>query len=124
MNQLLIFLRLCATGSHLACIADFGGVHVSTTSRIVKRVCRALASKSQRYIKMPQTEEEIQTHQLQFYEIARFPRVIGAVDGSHIRIQSPGRFLTQIHVTIETNISGFQVEKMQKFSEIVRVTSR
>ena len=90
MNQLLIFLRLCATGSHLACIGDFGGVHLSTVSRITKRVARALASKHGRYIRMPQTLEEIHRSQLNFYEIARFPRVICAVDGSHIRMQSPG----------------------------------
>ncbi|KAG5868041.1 hypothetical protein JTB14_001733 [Gonioctena quinquepunctata] len=90
MNQLLIFLRLCATGTHLSCVADFGGTHLSTVSRIVKRVGRALASKSRRFICMPERLQDITRGQFDFYEIARFPRVIGAVDGTHIRIQSPG----------------------------------
>ena len=94
MNQLLMFLRLCATGTHLACIADFGGVHPSTVSRIIKRVGRALASKYRRFVKMPETPEELQKNQLEFYAKARFPRVIGAVDGTHIRIQSPGNLIT------------------------------
>ncbi|KAG5879956.1 hypothetical protein JTB14_024549 [Gonioctena quinquepunctata] len=89
MNQLLIFLRLCATGSHLSCIGDFGGVHLSTVPRITKRVGRALAGLNRRFIRMPETAEEINKTQLEFYEKARFPRVIGAVDGTHIKIQSP-----------------------------------
>lgn len=91
MNQLLVFLRLCATGSHLACIGDFAGVHTSTASRITKRVGRVLASKSRTFIKMPETAEAIGQIQLEFYQIARFPRVVGTVDGTHIRIQSPGK---------------------------------
>lgn len=92
INQLLIFLRFCATGSHLSCIGDFGGVHLSTASRIVVRVGIALAGLSNRFIKMPRTQEEINNHQLTFYEKARFPRVIGAVDCTHVRIQSPGKY--------------------------------
>lgn len=92
MNQLLIFLRLCATGSHLDCIGDFGGVHLSTVSRITKRVARAVASKSRRFIKMPATAEEMSRSHLEFYERARFPHIIGAVDGTHVKIQSPGKF--------------------------------
>nr|CAI5859431.1 unnamed protein product [Callosobruchus analis] len=39
---------------------------------------------------MPETAEEIGNAQHGFYQIARFPRVVGAVDGTHIRIKSPG----------------------------------
>nr|CAI5831649.1 unnamed protein product [Callosobruchus analis] len=90
MNQLLMFLRLCATGTYLSCIADFSGAHLATVSRHVKRVAVALARLSPMFIRMPETAEEIGNAQHGFYQIARFPRVVGAVDGTHIRIKSPG----------------------------------
>nr|CAI5836612.1 unnamed protein product [Callosobruchus analis] len=90
INQIMIFLRLCATGTHLTCIGDFAGVHYSTVSRVAVRVESAIARHYNQFVKSPQTAEEINAAQLSFYERARFPRVVGAIDGTHIRIQSPG----------------------------------
>lgn len=42
------------------------------------------------HIYMPRTEAEITTAQSEFYRIARFPKVIGALDCTHIKIASPG----------------------------------
>jgi len=39
---------------------------------------------------MPETPEEIRETRQKFFDIAGFPRCIGAIDCSHIRIQSPG----------------------------------
>lgn len=69
---------------------DFCGIHKSTASRIIAKVTRAIASLSARYIKMPSSAEEITEDKMKFYEIARFPKVIGAIDCTHVRIQSPG----------------------------------
>jgi len=54
---------------------------VSTTSAhyIVHRVSAAIARLRPHYIRLPTTEEEIRNAQLQFYNITRFPRVIGCV---------------------------------------------
>lgn len=93
MNQLLTCLRLFATGGHLSSTADFMKMDISTVSRIVPRVSEAIVSLSQRFIKMPR-QDEIVRQQNKFYQIARFPKVIGTVDGTHIRILSPG---TVIH---------------------------
>ncbi|VEN51211.1 unnamed protein product [Callosobruchus maculatus] len=90
INQIMIFLRLCATGTHLTCIGDFAGVHYSTVSRIAVRVGSAIARHYNQFVNLPQTAEEINAAQLSFYERARFPRIVGAIDGTHIRIQSPG----------------------------------
>ncbi|KAK5650419.1 hypothetical protein RI129_001448 [Pyrocoelia pectoralis] len=90
MNQLLLTLRLYATGSMLITTGDFSGVDKSTASRIVKNVTTAICSLAQIYIEMPRGEDGIRKNQLAFYNIARFPRVIGAIDCTHIRIQSPG----------------------------------
>lgn len=39
---------------------------------------------------MPTTEREISKLQRSFYQIARFPRAIGAIDCTHVKIQNPG----------------------------------
>ncbi|XP_055914714.1 uncharacterized protein LOC129947951 [Eupeodes corollae] len=49
INQLLVALRFFATGNHLLSIADFGGIHVSTVSRIVSRVATRIA-KNMNYV--------------------------------------------------------------------------
>lgn len=107
INQLLVFLRVCATGSHLSLVGDFAGMHYSTVSRIVKRVANALATRAKTFIKMPRTEEERNKNNLLFYEKARFPRVIGAIDCTHIKIQSPGKHYLFIDL--------FTIEKKKHF---------
>lgn len=90
MNQLLLTLRFFATGDMYVAIGDFGGVSKSTAGRIIPKVTRALITLKNDHIFLPRTAQEINVAQQQFYEIARFPRVLAAVDGTHIRIQSPG----------------------------------
>lgn len=90
MQQLLITLRLYATNGFLITMGDYGGMDKSTVSRIIVRVSEAIASLAHIYIKLPQTQEEISQAQRSFYNIAAFPRVIGAIDCTHVRIQSPG----------------------------------
>ncbi|KAK5649344.1 hypothetical protein RI129_000373 [Pyrocoelia pectoralis] len=90
INQLLLCLRYYATGSHLLAMGDFAGVHVSTACRIIKKVSHAIALMYPNYIKMPQTADEIHRAQEGFFQISAFPRVIGALDCTHVRIQSPG----------------------------------
>lgn len=89
INQVLTALRFYACGSHQNCIADFMGVNQSTVSRIVTKVTRAIANLCPRYIKMPTNEDTIHTEN-KFYQVARFPGVLGCIDGTHVRIQSPG----------------------------------
>lgn len=92
-NQLLTTLRFYATGGHLSSIADFMGMHTSTVSKIVKRTSNVLAGLRPLYICMPRTDVEKIEVQQQFFQIAAFPRVIGFVDGTQIRIQSPGMII-------------------------------
>ncbi|XP_067208392.1 putative nuclease HARBI1 [Linepithema humile] len=87
LHQLLLTLRFYATGTFQISIADFAGIHKSTACRIIKKVTIALASECHRYIRFPENTERIRQ---QFYNIAKFPRVIGAIDCTHVKIQSPG----------------------------------
>lgn len=76
----------------LLAVGDFAGVSKTSACVIVKEVSIAIASLRPLYINFPQTPEEIQNVVVGFYSIAKFPKVIGAVDCTHIRIQSPGNF--------------------------------
>ncbi|CAG9773144.1 unnamed protein product [Ceutorhynchus assimilis] len=89
INQFLITLRYYPTGGHLNFLADFGGMDTSTVSRIIVRVSEAIARLYPQYIDMPQPQNIID-EQIKFHDIARFPRVLGVVDGTHIKIQNPG----------------------------------
>lgn len=71
-------------------MGDFGGIHKSTASRVIRNVTSALLHHRNRFIYFPVTDNERQATQQQFYNIARLPRVIGALDCTHIKIVSPG----------------------------------
>lgn len=90
MQQLLLTLRFYASGSMQLSVADFSGVSRSSACRIIKRVSLAIASLRRQYIKMAQNRQEMESLAEQFYEIASFPRVIGAIDCTLIKIDSPG----------------------------------
>ncbi|CAK1587254.1 unnamed protein product [Parnassius mnemosyne] len=90
INQLLATLRFYATNNSQLTIGDFSGLSTPTAHRIIHRVSAAIASLNHEYIKFPNTQQEIRQNQREFYGIARFPRVIGAMDCTHVRISSPG----------------------------------
>ncbi|CAH1995160.1 unnamed protein product [Acanthoscelides obtectus] len=89
-QQLLLALRYYANRSFLAVAGDFAGLSKSTASKTVRRVSKVLASKRSNYIKIPDTPEALAKAKQSFYNIARFPRCIGAIDCTHIKIVSPG----------------------------------
>lgn len=88
--MLLITLRFYATGSFLQVVGDFIGIDKSTASRIVYLVSRAIASHHNDFLQMPSTDDEMRQTSNEFYAISRFPTCIGAIDCTHVRIQSPG----------------------------------
>lgn len=66
-------------------------MHKSSTNRIIKRVTEAICELAQQYIRLPEIENEQRMINLMFFEIAAFPKVLGVIDGSHIKIQSSGK---------------------------------
>ncbi|XP_030762453.1 putative nuclease HARBI1 [Sitophilus oryzae] len=89
-DMVFITLRFLATGCFLQSVGDISGVDKSTTSRVITKVTRAIASLSKDFIKMPMGVEDRNSKAQGFYNICRFPRCIGAVDCTHVKIQSPG----------------------------------
>ncbi|XP_051175595.1 putative nuclease HARBI1 [Leptopilina boulardi] len=90
MIQLLLSLRYYATGSFLMTVGDFSGVSKTSAFRIIHRVSAAIARLSRNIIKMPSTQQEITSAQIDFYSISHFPRIISALDCTHIKVQSFG----------------------------------
>lgn len=90
MHKLLVALRFYATGNFLITAGELIGISEPSTCRIIQQVTYALAAIRPECIKMPQNDEEIRKATYNFYKIAKMPRVIGAIDCTHIRINSPG----------------------------------
>lgn len=89
MNQLLIALRFYATGTFQNVVGDHINISKATVSRIIKKVTHNTALLKPLFLKMP-SEEEVTETKRKFYLVAGFPGVIGAIDYTHIRVQSPG----------------------------------
>lgn len=90
INQLLVTLRFYATGNIQLGIGDYFNISQSTICRIIPRITRLICDLSQNYIKLPRTQEAQRNIAENFYKIAGFPGIIGALDCTHIRIESPG----------------------------------
>ncbi|CAH2003194.1 unnamed protein product [Acanthoscelides obtectus] len=89
-TKLLLTVRFYATGNMLRPVADFAGVPIASASRIVRKVSESIAALQSNHIKMPNTRQEMETTAAEFYRLARFPRVIGAIDCTLIKMDSPG----------------------------------
>ena len=87
--QVLIALRYLATGSPYAVIADTFKVSKTTVCRCVWAVTSCLASKSKKYIRMPQSKKTRLDIKRAFYKIGGIPNVTGCVDGCLIRVMRP-----------------------------------
>jgi len=97
MNQLLLALRFYATGSFQIVVGDLFAVDKSTACRAVHRVTRAIASLRQLYVKMPSTDQEQHDMMQQFYSKCGIPGILGAIDCTHVAIQSPGNENAEIY---------------------------
>ncbi|XP_066585878.1 uncharacterized protein [Prorops nasuta] len=87
-KQLLIVLWVMATPNSLRCISDRFGVGNATVWRSTRRIVNALYSLVNIFIKWPSKEEAKETWQ-KIKERLGFPKVIGAIDGTHIKIAAP-----------------------------------
>ncbi|CAH1371673.1 unnamed protein product, partial [Tenebrio molitor] len=72
------------------CIEDLVNVSKSSVCRIIHRVTNSIASLRPYFIRLPDRKNEIRKTHNDFYEIAGFPNMLGAVDCAHIKVQSSG----------------------------------
>lgn len=84
--QVCVALRFYATGSFLNSVGDAVGLHKSTVSRIVYRVSSEI---SKMLPEFPTNPNALNKLKVEFHAIAGFPNVVGAIDGTHVRLQAP-----------------------------------
>ncbi|KAM7287708.1 putative nuclease HARBI1 [Ixodes scapularis] len=106
-QQVIIALQFYATGNFLITAGDYIRVHVSSGSRAVRQVTVALARRAQDFIRWPDAAEGAAL-QHKFYDMAGFPLVVGAVDGTHVRIQAP-----HVHEEAYVNRHGYHSINVQ-----------
>lgn len=81
MQQELFFLEM----------ADFMGISRSSAHRLVHKVTNILIQYRRHWIRMPTNADELKAVQVGHYKLARFPKVLGLIDGTHVKIFSPGK---------------------------------
>lgn len=96
-TKVLITLRYLATGSFQLTTADTIGISQPSASKCISSITRKIASLAPNVITFPD-EAEARTIQIGFYNLVPsrhpggkpFPGVIGAVDGTHVKVLAPG----------------------------------
>lgn len=89
-HKVLLTLRYYATGSMLVECGDFIGIHKSTASRIVKLVSNEIANLYPQFVRFSNNTNDTNKVKQEFYNISKFPKVIGALDCTHVKIKSTG----------------------------------
>ncbi|XP_036327413.1 putative nuclease HARBI1 [Rhagoletis pomonella] len=89
-QMLLITLRVYGTSGMLQTIGDLFGASKSTVSKVITLVSHHIACLRERFIIFPKDDSQKYEAYKGFYIIAKFPTVIGALDGTHVKIISPG----------------------------------
>ncbi|XP_064488345.1 putative nuclease HARBI1 [Ornithodoros turicata] len=84
----LLTLQFLAIGNFLITAGDVINVHGATACRVVHGVVATLCKRVGKFVRWP-SGEEVARAQHQFYQLASFLGVVGAVDGTHVRIQAP-----------------------------------
>lgn len=90
INQLLVALRFYATGSFQLVVGDTFNIDTATACRTLHRVTRAIAGLRERLVRFPDTEQLLRDTMKEFHSKSKLPGIVGAIDCSHIPIQSPG----------------------------------
>nr|XP_034332395.1 putative nuclease HARBI1 [Crassostrea gigas] len=94
LQKILLTLRFLATGKMQLCNGDDMGVSQPTVSRAITATLRSLSSPQicAQFIKFPLNVHEIRKNQEEFFKIAGFPGIVGAIDGTHVQIIAPSDY--------------------------------
>lgn len=88
-TKVLTFLAQLRSGSFQWIVGGDCGISQPSASRIIQSCCDHTLTFAPSIINFPSTVAELNQIKQRFYDIARIPNIIGAVDGTHIPILSP-----------------------------------
>lgn len=88
MQQVLIALRFYAIGTFQRVIGDLFGVSVFAACRVIHKVSRAIAKQKRQFLSIPGNLADVKR---KFYDVGRFPGVIGAINCTHVRVICPNK---------------------------------
>ena len=91
MLKVVVTLRYLATGRMQLCVGDDLGMCQPTVSRVITQTIEALASPNivSQFIKFPTSRAAVDRNVQQFELISGFPGLVGAIDGTHVKIVAP-----------------------------------
>ena len=88
-TQVMLALRFFASGSFQSVLGDLTGLSQPSASKVIEDVTTALYNKARREIRMPASPQALITKKQEFYDLAGFPGVIGAIDCTHVPVKAP-----------------------------------
>ena len=111
LDKILIALIYYASASYHVVTGDFYGVSESSVCNIIPIVSDKIASLSQRFIQMPGSNAELEQA---FFRIAGMPCIIGAIDGTLIKIQEVGGIQNNKTIKLLILLRGGPVARTMK----------
>lgn len=90
----------------------------SGTFRAIHKISSVLASLYSKYIKFPD-EDQLVKNEVGFYRLSKFPRIVGAIDCTHVRIERTGMYKSLISPTHLVTFSYNTVVK-KPFPKVVK----
>ena len=91
-------------------MGDLSGVSKATVCRVLQRVTHRIALMYDQKINLPNGQQFLENVKRNFYyKIAGFPGVLGAIDCTHVSIQSPGGE----HAELYRNWKGYFSKNVQ-----------
>lgn len=88
-SQVLTELRYYATGSFFSLLGDSQGMSRMTVSRVISDISTSIANHADDFIKCPNTNAEKISVMQKYYDLSKFPNVLGCIDGTHVPIKTP-----------------------------------
>lgn len=118
--QLTTALRFYATGNFQMTDGDLAGISRQTAGRSVHQLSRAIAKRRSLFINFPQSPSAAKRD---FYRIAGFPKVIGAIDCTHIPIAAPSGAEYADQQEVFRNRKGYMSLNVQMVCDSNRVVT-
>lgn len=86
IDQLLVAIYFYAHAGSYTSTADVFNISPISAFRYISKISYALPKLYSKYIRFPKTEQDMIKVEAGFFRVSKFPRVIGVIDGTHIRV--------------------------------------